>query len=221
MDGITASQSGGGGCRGGENTLLLTTRYPHAQLIAFEENTGLSAYAKDIGKQVNFLQASPGMLPLPNDSVDLIFANLVLPWSANMSALFFEWQRILRTGGLLMFSCLGPDTLREIHAPSIQVPHLIDMHNAGDALIQTGLSHPVLDVEYFTLTYSDRKKLFHELTVTGMAAGDFEQLHLTPHANQFTITYEVVYGHAWKEAARESGGPAEFKIPLSKITKLT
>jgi hypothetical protein len=32
-----------------------------------------------------------------------------MPW-------FPEWKRVLKTDGLLMFSCFGPDTLKELRA---------------------------------------------------------------------------------------------------------
>src|SRR5665213_1721891 len=53
-------------------------------------------------------------LPLADGSVDLIFANLFLPWVDNLTQIFKEWRRLLRVEGLLMFTSFGPDTLIEL-----------------------------------------------------------------------------------------------------------
>jgi malonyl-CoA O-methyltransferase len=48
--------------------------------------------------------------------VDLVWSNLALHWHPQPDRVFAEWRRVLRVDGLLMFSCFGPDTFRELRA---------------------------------------------------------------------------------------------------------
>jgi hypothetical protein len=50
-----------------------------------------------------------------------------------------------QTNGLLMFSCFGPDTLKELRAAAAcALPHsrpmpFVDMHDFGDMMVASGL----------------------------------------------------------------------------------
>ena len=53
-------------------------------------------------------------LQLKNESVDGIISSLSIQWSENLSASFAEMYRILKPGGWVAFSTLGPETLHEL-----------------------------------------------------------------------------------------------------------
>ena len=53
---------------------------------------------------------------LVNGSAQLVWANMMLHAARDPAALVARWQRALAVDGFLMFSCLGPDTLRELRA---------------------------------------------------------------------------------------------------------
>ena len=160
---------------------------------------------------------------LPDNSIDLLFANLVLPWCSNVEIILREWQRILRPEGLLMLTSFGPDTLREVQERDVLLPYWIDMHDLGDKLAEVGFADPVLDVEHFTLTYREHKQLLYELQITKMIAQD--QMTLTVEKNTegvFPLTYEVIYGHAWGAETRTGYHPDEtgtVKIPLADLRR--
>ena len=65
----------------------------------------------------------------------------------------------------MTFTSLGPDTLKELRAAWAEVDshsrvlEFIDMHDLGDALVRAGFAAPVLDVERYTLRYSDVRAL--------------------------------------------------------------
>ncbi|MCM3396203.1 methyltransferase domain-containing protein, partial [Cytobacillus oceanisediminis] len=61
-------------------------------------------------------QADFAALPFPGGAFDLIWSNLALHWHSRPDTVFPDWLRVLRVNGLLMFSTLGPDTLRELRA---------------------------------------------------------------------------------------------------------
>ncbi len=218
------------GCGTGYGRELLKQRYPEAQILAIDTAYPMLHYAKQQAKnrQEGFLSADAMTLPFKNQSVDLLFANFMMPWHSNFEKLLQEWRRVLRPEGLLMFTSLGPDTLqtwRESLGDSI-MPDLIDMHHIGDALTQLKFVEPVLDVEHFTLTYKDQHKLFHELQASGMILpGDYQECmkntkNLRNETGVFETIYEVVYGHAWmpedvREQAADEDGVVKF--PLSYL----
>lgn len=149
-------------------------------------------------------------------SVDLIFSNLMLPWSLDFQAQFKKWIQLLRPNGLLLFSTLGPDTLKELPYHSLG---LIDMHHLGDELIHSNFIDPVLDVENITMIYTDFLKLNQELLKTNIIETELPQLPRNEH-NRYDLTYEVIYAHAFAppltERMDETG---VVKIPLSRIGK--
>jgi len=68
--------------------------------------------------------ANADCVPLASDSVDCVFSNLMLNWQPAPHRVFPEIARVLREGGLLLFSSLGPDTLRELReACAAALPH--------------------------------------------------------------------------------------------------
>ncbi|OAI49479.1 hypothetical protein AYO45_02345 [Gammaproteobacteria bacterium SCGC AG-212-F23] len=101
------------GCGTGQHASLLQQHYPHACIIALDKQENFLQHA-DETTEASCLLADTQQLPLRSHSVDMIFANLVLPWCLDLQKTLKEWQRVLRQDGLLMFTSLGPDTLREL-----------------------------------------------------------------------------------------------------------
>ena len=112
---------------------------------------------------------------------------------------------------------------------STHVNDFIDMHDIGDALLRAGLSDPVMDVENFTLTYSDVYQLMRELKALGAhnvanarrhsLTGKTRLKNMVLSYENFRVdgllpaTYEVVYGHAWGVSDDQN-----FEISLSSLT---
>ena len=125
----------------GKATAQLAARYPDARIVSVDlcgpmaERTrrrcrGLPSAMPVVGDAQR--------LPLGTDSMDLVFANLVLPW-CDPRAVFAELARVLREGGLALFSSVGPDTLSEVRRAWAQVDRFVhvhgfvDMHDLGDS----------------------------------------------------------------------------------------
>jgi malonyl-CoA O-methyltransferase len=179
-------------------------------------------------------------LPLPDHSVDVLHSNLCFQWIDDLPALFGECARVLKPGGMLLFSSFGPDTLRELRAAwasvdeHSHVSRFLDMHDLGDAMINAGLRDPVLDVDRYTLTYSEPKALLRELKGLGATHADrgrergltgkhhFQRMLAAYEAmrvdGRIPATWEVVTAHAWGpppgQSRREKGGGeiASFSI---------
>lgn len=162
-------------------------------------------------------------LPLKDDAVDLVYSNMTLQWVQDLGLALSEIKRVSRPGACILFSTLGPDTLRELREcwqgidDFQHVNEFLDMHNVGDALVQQGFENPVMDMEHFTLTYHDVKTLMRELKVIGahtimgnhrrslMGKGKLQALINAYEAFRqegvLPATYEVIYGHAWVPGA--------------------
>jgi malonyl-CoA O-methyltransferase len=158
-------------------------------------------------------------LPLAPASIDLVVSNLVLHWSAAMEPSLAEVHRVLRRGGLFLFSTLGPDTLKELAAASADghgrtpVHAFADMHDLGDLLVSSGFADPVMEMERLTATYARVDDLLRDLRATGSLSAKAGAAGLrTPRwrerlrqryetfrrEGRLPATLEVVYGHAWK-----------------------
>jgi malonyl-CoA O-methyltransferase len=124
------------------------------------------------------VQGDFGALPFAPAAFDLIWSNLALHWHPRPHEVFPEWNRVLKTGGLLMFSTLGPDSLKELRAALAEIaqpaanatqggePGVIaftDMHDFGDMLVNSGFEVPVMDVEHLSVTYPSAEKLLADV----------------------------------------------------------
>lgn len=168
-------------------------------------------------------------LPLAPHSVGMVWSNLALHWVAEPLEVVREFQRVLEPGGLLMFSTLGPDTLKELRAVagSERVHGFLDMHDIGDRLVAAGFADPVMDMELITVSYPGPQPLLDELRLTGQTnalrarprglagRGFLERLRSALAERmvgaRLPVTWEIVYGHAWKGAPRRRAAGEEFQ----------
>ncbi len=151
-----------------------------------------------------------GKLALPDNSVDFIFSDLLLQDLSDPRHFLQECWRVLKEGGLLSFSYLGPDTgkeLRSVDAEILKLKNLLspwDMHDMGDALLGERFSDPVMDMEFLNLGYESDVLLLADagaLKLIESAPIKTLEKGLLPQK----LTLEVVYGHAWaigKQLAR-------------------
>jgi malonyl-CoA O-methyltransferase len=174
-------------------------------------------------------------LPLRGVAFDLVWSNLVLQWVNDLPRALGEIRRVMRVGGLFTFTTFGPDTLKELRSAFTRVDgythvnRFIDMHDVGDALVQAGFADPVMDMEYLTLTYETPEALLRELKQIGatnatrgrarglMGAARYRRLMAMLErqraGGRIPVTFEVVYGHAWKgEPRRTAEGHAVVQV---------
>src|SRR5437867_3798571 len=103
----------------------------------------------------------------------MIWSNLALHWANDPPRVFAEFRRVLKVGGLLTFTTLGPDTLKELRAAFAYADgythtnRFIDMHDLGDMLVAAGFADPVMDMEHLTMTYAEPRPLLAELKAVG------------------------------------------------------
>jgi malonyl-CoA O-methyltransferase len=233
------------GCGTGHGSFGLQKRFRNAQVYSLDialnmlQQTQLQRplLQKILNKQ-QLLCADIENLPIASNSMGLVWSNLALQWCNDLDAAFTEVARVLQPESLFVFSTFGPDTLKELRAASsnghTHVSRFIDMHDIGDALTRAGFSAPVLDVEYYTLTYDDVKSVMKDLKSIGAhnaTAGRARGLqgkgflqNLTQNYEQFRTnnklpaTFEVIYGHAWKPISMRPTGQEFSPITFKKRT---
>ena len=101
----------------GRGSAALKKKYPKAQVIAVDLALPMLKEAKQHAgwlKPFARVQADAYTLPVPDNSVAILFSNLCFQWCEDLPRLFAECARVLKPGGLLTFSTFGPDTLSEL-----------------------------------------------------------------------------------------------------------
>ncbi len=225
------------GCGTGAATAGLQARFPGAGLFGLDFAIGMArAVAPPVAgwrrwwcraPQLTAICGDMATLPFAGSTFGLVWSNLALHWLDDPAPAIREVQRVLETGGLFMFSTLGPDTLRELRAAfdtaggGWHVKRFIDLHDIGDTLASAGFGAPVIDMEILTLTYADLDGLFADLRSTGSGnamagrnraltgAARMRRVHAAYEKlrrdGRLPATFEVIYGHAWKNAPRRTG----------------
>ncbi|HET7922882.1 MAG TPA: malonyl-ACP O-methyltransferase BioC, partial [Gammaproteobacteria bacterium] len=161
------------GCGTGRATRVLRQRYPASRVVAADFAASM---LRETRRRFRWRWRQPGLvcadaaaLPFAEAGFDLVYCNLMLQWCDDLDACLHELRRVTGTHSLVLFSTLGPDTLRELRAAwravdeAEHVNAFIDMHDIGDALIRAGFVEPVMDVEHLTLTYADVYGLMRDL----------------------------------------------------------
>lgn len=161
------------------------------------------------------------------EPADMVWANMGLHVHPDPAGCMSQWSSSLNADGFVMFSCLGPDSLRELRdmyrqlgwpAPCHQ---FTDMHDWGDMLLEAGFAQPIMDMERITLTYESPQALLSELRTLGRnlnvdrfqtlkGRGWLQHLHLEmrhhlavpAEGGRLGLTFEVIYGHAFKAPPR-------------------
>ncbi len=236
--------------RGGMQThALVAQRYPQAQVYVVESSPRMQALAQSHWAKPWWNPArwagSRTMVELPAaGSVDMLWANMLLHHQAQPMQMLQAWHQALAVDGFVMFSCLGPDTVKELRALYTQLGwpaaghSYTDMHDWGDMLVQAGFAEPVMDMETITLTFATPERLLQELRELGCnlhpqrfaglrGKAWLAQLHaaLDTHLRvdssegQLAVTFELVYGHAFKPAPRVAVD-AESAVSLEQMRRM-
>jgi malonyl-CoA O-methyltransferase len=219
----------------GEALTTLHRRYPQADVVALDLSERMLRKCRTQLRE-EALHAVCGdieQIPIAANSFDLVFSSLTLQWCNDIGAALQEMLRVLRPGGLLMFTTFGPDTLKELRSSWRQVDDRLhvndfaDMHDIGDAMLHCRYADPVMEAEVITVEYREVDKLLSDLraigantTATGHRRGLMSKSALSRlrqayeayrQGDVLPASYEIVYGHAWKPESGDSKTiPVEF-----------
>jgi malonyl-CoA O-methyltransferase len=229
----------------GHASRALKRRYPKALTVAADIAAGMLVRAKAQSRwlrRFERVRADAYSLPFRDGCFDLVFSSLMLQWCDDLDVVFAEIARVLKPGGVLLFSTFGPGTLAELReawgasaAPGNHVNHFFDPHALGSALMQAGLSEPVLDVDRIVAGYPDVLTLMRELkaigahnVTKGRARGLTGRRRLAAMTQAYETqrrdgklpaTYEVIHAICWGAQPRERGSPRETLIAPGAIRR--
>jgi malonyl-CoA O-methyltransferase len=210
------------GCGPAPQAAGLARRYPRAALVTLDFSLPMLARARRAlgwrarlrGRRALPVCAALERLPFASGRVQLAWSNMALHWAADAPAALAELSRVLAPEGLLMFSTLGPDTLKELRAAvgTARVHRFADMHDVGDALVAAGFAEPVMDMEMLTLRYAGAGGVAADLRASGQTLARSDRarglagrrLRAALAGAGASASFEVIYGHAWKAAPRKS-----------------
>lgn len=239
------------GCGPGTHTAALAARFPSATVVAVDHAPsmvrraappaasapGNSWLGRLLGRSddtakpqgIDGVVADMRSMPLARESCDVVWSNFAMQFVDDLPALFEEWSRVLKVGGVVMFTAPGPDTLIELRRAinlagddaARRVRQFTDLHDIGDMLVHAGFADPVMDMEVITLEYAGADALWRDLRAMGVtnALAARPRGLMTPRrlgavaaaldagrrdGGPIRISVEVVYGHAWRVAAKKT-----------------
>lgn len=222
------------GCGTGGSLSALGERYRGATVVGVDASEAMLRRAQGgnailrrlmpflRGPRARLALADARSLPFQAGTFGFLWSNLMLQWMPDPCVALREMHRVLEVDGLLMFSTVGPDTLKELRASFgdgyEHVQPFADMHDLGDMLVECGFSDPVMDAEMLTLTYATVDDVFRDLRHTGalcalpgrrrglMGRGVMEMVRERYESwrreGRLPASIEIVYGHAWKAPLR-------------------
>ena len=232
----------------GASRSLLQQAYPGAHLQRVESDPSLLRHSPQPARPWWSPRrwAGPGSACLAPQEVaaggaDLLWANMMLHLIQDPQVQMQQWQRALAVEGFLMFSTLGPgslkglrDTYGRLGWPAPCAP-FVDMHDLGDMLVHAGFADPVMDQEIITLTWADPVALLRELRSLGGNADPRRYAGLrTPRWRErlcaalqglqgvdgrLRLEFEVVYGHAFR-AAPKPRVAAQTTVALDEMREM-
>jgi malonyl-CoA O-methyltransferase len=168
----------------------LERRFKRAHILAVDLSQEMLQKArtkKTWLSKTAFLQADATALPFSDHSIDVVFANQLLPWMPDSAPVFAEISRVLRKDGLFLFATLGPDSLRGLrHQPFADIHDVGDENTASlvDDFCAIGARHCIPD--------------------------EIEEMGLEPE-----LDLEIIYGHCWGGGQRSAGG--EYRVDAGGI----
>lgn len=185
-------------------------------------------WLKRFRKQPEMVCTHPLALPWANDTFDAVISNLALHWVGDLRGVFREIRRVLKPGGVFLFTLPGENTLIELReclsTLDTQVfgrvwPRVLSfpsVHQVGDELLQLGFRLPVVDREMVHPGFADIWQLLRYLrtmgscnpyvervpTLTGKKyIADLQNLYQTRYPsldNRLSVSVEILFGHGWR-----------------------
>jgi malonyl-CoA O-methyltransferase len=232
------------GCRTGYTSALLKRSFRRAEVVGLEASPAmLSRLRRKSGfrRPLRAACGELGALPFSERCADLVFSNLNLHWLPQPAEWFEEVRRVLRTDGMFLFSALGPSSLEELRRaegkglPELVVPDFADLLDIGDALMASGFSEPVMDMERLTLDYPSAEALVRELEATGLSllvggwsewkrwlASEKAARDSLRAGERYPVGFEVIYGTAFGPSEgqpRRTAGGDEVRISVDSLLK--
>lgn len=232
----------------------LLQHYPNRAFIAGEIHRRLLEHlpvghtatdALNLLQEYRWLTSNNKQLDYPDETFDLIVANLVPLWAKEMDELLAEIFRLLKPGGIFLVSTLGVSSFSELRESfkladdsKQHIHQFYDMHDIGDFLIQSGFLSPVMSMEQLSFVYLNMGDLITDITQSGLrnslvnrkkglmtprqwkSMADYYQAKFAVN-NELPLSLEAIYGYAQKPKqalkAKQMNAQGEIEIAIEDI----
>jgi len=155
-------------------TERLAQRLAPEQILGLDLAEGMLQFSRrERAPGPAWLCADAEQLPLADASIDLVFSSLSFQWCEQLPKALAEVRRVLRPGGQLVFSTLGPRTLWELKSAwqavdgYVHVNRFMPQHSVHQALEAAGLEPLSWRREERVLRYRRLVELTRELKALG------------------------------------------------------
>lgn len=203
----------------GELSLSLHNKFPNAHIYSSDICIEMLEIHKNKKDQSFKIVADAEALPFREDSFDTVLSSLTFHWCKIDEYFFSNFLKILKPGGLLLFSAAGPNTLREFRECSfdisskLELNHFLDMHHYGDYLLKSAFDDPVVDSETIIVQFSSFNSLMDSLRKTGtnfcmsshkrnfISKTEYKDIKSSTYnsdKNCYELTFEIIFGYAIK-----------------------
>ncbi len=160
---------------------------PESSVTGVDLSPGMLDYARAAGAAgIRWLVADAESLPLEDNSLDVVFSNLMIQWCIDSTGVLAECRRVLRPGGRLFISTLLDGTLDELRNAWYRADPEHEHVNRfeGEAAFRSQalevLPAPRIATEAIALDYSSPLALLAELKAIGAGfKGSSRRRHAT------------------------------------------
>ena len=228
------------GCGAGTFTTQLCQKFANCKLISIDLAYNMCAQTKNNSHAC--INANAELLPLANNSIDIIFCNLTLQWCQNPEKVINEIARVLDLNGELYLSTLGPKTLIELKqsfAKLDKYDHINEFCHPDEIynmLSQSTLCHPIMHNHPITIEYQTLHAIIQDIRQIGannitspnknhglttkakwqQLSDIYQQTWQTPN-QLLPATYDAIYVHA-KGSSTHNTNQSNINIPVINQT---
>lgn len=167
----------------------------------------------------HYLCADAEALPLSHHCLDAIVSNLALQWCVPLSTVLNECKRTLKSGGSLIFSTFGRQTLHELKTAWANIDEHTHVNQFYDAaqlqqlLVQAAFSEIHIETQHYVSYYDSALSLMRELKQLGAHSVIARQQHTMTTRGALTRMMT-----AYTRAANNTQISATFEV-LNVIAK--
>lgn len=206
------------GCGTGWFTRKLAGLGPDASVIGMDLSPGMIAHAKtNSAADIRWIVADAEAIPLPNQSCDLVFSNLMIQWCADPARVLRECRRVLKPGGRLAVSTLLEGTLRELDQawqqadPGRNHINRFEPEAAFREIASRALSGAEVETRNLRLPYTSPLALTAELKQLGAGYKDTDRRRTLTAPGRLRAMCQHYPKHESSPAEPESGVMASYE----------
>jgi len=179
------------------------------------------ALAKHVGSIAAFEIGEGEILPLTENSLNLVVSALALQYVNDLPGVLAQIRRALKPDGLFLAALVGGDTLTELRQSfaiaeseieggiSPRIAPFADLRDLGSLVQRAGFALPVIDTERIAVRYDTVFALMHDLRRMG-ATNVLTERRRTPLRRKTLLRMAEVYGGRF--ADRDGRLRATFEI---------